>query len=162
MWRSAGGALPATGSGTPYDHVHAGYARRLPDGSVGPGAVLRIKEFLGGDPRFLVDVESEIEKLDEEGFIHNPHRAWPAWHCTHGIQPGAACPAARNMRTASSSARTPAGAVRASAAAAGAAAGLPPGKGDAWLRHNIEEVDVRALPARAVPERDGVLMDYKL
>lgn len=56
----------------PADHVHASYARRLDDGSVGPGAVIRLREILGGNPRFTVNVCSEIEKLDEEGFIHNP------------------------------------------------------------------------------------------
>lgn len=56
----------------PADHVHASYARRLPDGSVGPGAIIHLREMLGGNPDFLVDVHSLIEKLDEEGFIHSP------------------------------------------------------------------------------------------
>lgn len=56
----------------PSDHVHVSYDCRLPDGSVGPGAVLRIREMLGGNPAFTVNVRSVIEKLDEEGFIHNP------------------------------------------------------------------------------------------
>lgn len=56
----------------PYDHVHASYVRRRPDGSIGPGAAIRLREYLGGDPRFEVDTVTDIEKLDEEGFIHNP------------------------------------------------------------------------------------------
>lgn len=56
----------------PYDHVHASYARRLPDGTVGPGAAIRLREYLGANPRYNVDTVSDIEKLDEEGFIHNP------------------------------------------------------------------------------------------
>lgn len=56
----------------PYDHVHASYARRLPDGSVGPGAQIRLCEFLGANRRYKVETVSTIEKLDEEGFIHNP------------------------------------------------------------------------------------------
>lgn len=56
----------------PYDHVHASYVRRRPDGSIGPGASIRLREYLGGDPRFEVDTVTDIEKLDEEGFIHNP------------------------------------------------------------------------------------------
>lgn len=56
----------------PYDHVHASYARRLPDGSVGPGAVIRLREFLGANPRYEVNATTVIEKLDEEGFVHNP------------------------------------------------------------------------------------------
>jgi hypothetical protein len=56
----------------PYDHVHASYARRRPDGSVGPGAVIRLREYLGANRRYQVSVTSEIEQLDETGFIHNP------------------------------------------------------------------------------------------
>src|SRR5690606_12657324 len=56
----------------PADHVHVGYARRLPDGTIGPGAAIRIVEVLGRDPRFLVDTVSRIERLDEGGFIHSP------------------------------------------------------------------------------------------
>jgi len=56
----------------PYDHVHASYARRCPDGSIGPGAAIRLREYLGANPRYNVDTFTDIEKLDEEGFIHNP------------------------------------------------------------------------------------------
>lgn len=56
----------------PYDHVHASYARRRPDGSVGPGAAIRLREYLGADPRYEVDTVTEIEQLDERGYIHNP------------------------------------------------------------------------------------------
>lgn len=56
----------------PYDHVHASYARRLPDGSVGPGATIRLREYLGANRRYEVNTVCDIEKLDEQGFIHNP------------------------------------------------------------------------------------------
>jgi hypothetical protein len=56
----------------PYDHVHASYVRRCPDGSIGPGAAIRLREYLGANPRYNVDTITEIEKLDEEGYIHNP------------------------------------------------------------------------------------------
>lgn len=56
----------------PYDHVHASYARRLPDGSVGPGAQIRLREYLNANPAYAVNTVSDIEKLDEQGFIHNP------------------------------------------------------------------------------------------
>lgn len=124
----------------PYDHVHAGYASRSPDGSVGPGAVLRIKEFLGGDPRFLVDVHSVIEKLDEEGFIHNP-----IVHGVHGL--------ARMEYTFRA---VPGGTKYENCLLVGPGPGsgragrwlqplvrrlaFAPGKAQAWLRHNIEEV----------------------
>lgn len=56
----------------PFDHVHASYQRRRPDGSIGPGAVIRLREYLGGNPAFEVNITTHIEKLDEEGYIHNP------------------------------------------------------------------------------------------
>lgn len=56
----------------PYDHVHASYARRRPDGTVGPGAQIRLREYLGANHRYSVDTVSDIEQLDERGFIHNP------------------------------------------------------------------------------------------
>lgn len=56
----------------PYDHVHASYARRLPDGSIGPGARIRLREYLNANPAYEVDTITEIEKLDEQGYIHNP------------------------------------------------------------------------------------------
>lgn len=57
----------------PEDHVHVSYEKRKPDGTVGPGAKLRIVEYLGREKKYLVNVVSPIEKLDEEGFIHNPY-----------------------------------------------------------------------------------------
>lgn len=141
----------------PFDHVHAGYARRLPDGSVGPGAVLRIKEFLGGDPRFLVDVHSVIEKLDEDGFIHNP-----IVHGLHGL-----------ARMEYSFRAVPGGTLYENCLIIGPGpswgrAGrwlqplvgrlaFRPGQGTAWLRHNIEEVGMfeRFLPALYAQEADS-------
>lgn len=59
----------------PYDHVHASYARRLPDGSIGPGAAICLREYLGANRRYAVRTVTDIEKLDAEGFIHNPRVA---------------------------------------------------------------------------------------
>ncbi|MDF3820470.1 hypothetical protein P3G55_11190 [Leptospira sp. 96542] len=56
----------------PEDHVHNSYSKRLPDGSVGSGAVIRLVEYLGRNPKYKINVETEIEKLDVTGFIHNP------------------------------------------------------------------------------------------
>lgn len=56
----------------PGDHVHASYHTRRPDGTVGPGASIRLIEVLGRNPRFLVDTVTHIERLDEGGYIHNP------------------------------------------------------------------------------------------
>lgn len=54
------------------DHVHASYARRLPDGTVGPGAAIRLIEVLGRNERYVVDTITHIERLDEGGYVHNP------------------------------------------------------------------------------------------
>lgn len=130
----------------PYDHVHASYSKRLADGSVGPGAVIRLKEVLGANPRFVVDIHTEIEKLDEEGFIHNP--------VVHGVR-GLA-------RMEYTFRRVPDGTLYENCLVFGVPGrvgrwlrpliervAFPPGKGEAWLRHNIEEVGMleNFLPA---------------
>ncbi|TGK30111.1 hypothetical protein EHQ05_03895 [Leptospira yasudae] len=56
----------------PEDHVHASYESRLPDGSIGPGASIRLVEYLGRNKNHIVNIVTEIEKLDETGYIHNP------------------------------------------------------------------------------------------
>jgi len=66
----AGRRLPRYRVWHPFDHVYARYLRRAPDGSIGPGAQMAVCEFLGRNPRYKIDRVSTIEKLDEEGFIH--------------------------------------------------------------------------------------------
>jgi hypothetical protein len=56
----------------PRDHYHASYARRRRDGTVGPGAAIRLIEVLGRNERYRVDTVTHIERLDEGGYIHNP------------------------------------------------------------------------------------------
>ncbi len=56
----------------PHDHVHASYARRCADGSIGPGAAIRLREYLGANRRHMVNIVTDIERLDEGGFVHNP------------------------------------------------------------------------------------------
>jgi hypothetical protein len=121
----------------PYDHIHHEYVRRLPDGSIGPGATMHIKEILGGNPRFLVDVITEIERLDEAGFVHNP--------IVHGIRGVARMEYAFRA--------VPGGTLYENCLIFGSRhfvwpllrpvvsrPAFPPGKGETWLRHNIEEV----------------------
>jgi len=121
----------------PYDHVHASYARRLADGSVGPGAAIRLQEFLGADRHYAVDTVTDIEKLDEEGFIHNPR--------VHGI--------AGLVRMEYRFRRVDEGTLYENRLLVGGVAGwrrlvtplaqrfaFDRAHGIAWLRHNIEEV----------------------
>jgi hypothetical protein len=132
----------------PNDHVHVSYARRLPSGAVGPGARIRIKEYLGRDPRHLVSIESEILRLDEGGFTHRP-----------------AILALRDRVRLDGFARmeytfapAPNGTRYENCLILGRAAWwsppvarlfIPAGHGECWIRHNIEEVGQfeRFLPA---------------
>jgi hypothetical protein len=70
-----GGRWPRYRVWHPLDHVQVSYARRLPDGQVGVGAQLHIVELLNRNPRYRVDVLSDIVRLDEQGFGHRPR-----WH----------------------------------------------------------------------------------
>jgi hypothetical protein len=121
----------------PYDHVHASYARRRPDGTIGPGAAIRLREYLGANRRYLVDTVTDIEKLDEEGFIHNPR--------LHGV-PGL-------VRMEYTFRRVLQGTLYENCLLVGGTAGwrravsplvqrfgFDVERGLAWLRHNIEEV----------------------
>src|SRR6058998_2400908 len=59
----------------PIDHISIRYARRRPDGTIGPGARIHIREALAGRLDYLVDIVTTIEKLDETGFVHGPYVA---------------------------------------------------------------------------------------
>jgi hypothetical protein len=119
----------------PFDHVWARYVRRLPDGSIGPGAQIRICEFIARNPRYKTQVTATIEKLDEDGFINNVVVAGLSivrmehdFHQTEGgtrfehrlITPG-------NMKLCVLS--KPISALM-----------FPNPKGQAWLKHAIEEM----------------------
>jgi hypothetical protein len=123
----------------PYDHVHASYVRRRPDGSIGPGAQIRLREYLGANPAYDVDTVTTIEKLDEEGFIHNP--------TLFGIS--------GLVRMEYTFERVPEGTLYENRLLVGGVAGwrrrvtplmqrfgFDSAHGMAWLRHNIEEVGV--------------------
>lgn len=56
----------------PADHVRLRYAKRLPDGSIGVGSVFHITEMLGARPEYLVNVLTDVVRLDEGGFGHRP------------------------------------------------------------------------------------------
>ncbi len=121
----------------PRDHVHISYASRRPDGSVGPGAILRLIEVLGRDERFVVDTRSHIERLDEGGYVHNPE--------FHG-RPGFARMEYRFERVAGGTLYENCLIIGATGSLLRLATPLiarfafTPEKGQAWLRHNVEEV----------------------
>jgi hypothetical protein len=56
----------------PEDHVFAEYAKRNPDGTIGVGSVIHLAEMLNANPQYLVHIYTEIKKLDETGYIHQP------------------------------------------------------------------------------------------
>lgn len=121
----------------PRDHVHISYARRRPDGTIGPGAVLRIVEVLGRDERFVVDTRSHIERLDEGGYIHNPafHGLTGFARMEYSFERVAGGTLYENSLTIGSTGRLLRHATPLIARFAFTAA-----KGQAWLRHNVEEV----------------------
>ncbi|WP_439574366.1 DAPG hydrolase family protein [Phreatobacter sp.] len=138
----------------PRDHVHISYARRLPDGSVGPGAILRLIEVLGRDERFLVDTRSHIERLDEGGYVHNPE--------FHG-RTGFARMEYRFERVAGGTLYENSLIVGASGPLLRLANPLvarfafSPEKGQAWFRHNVEEVgQFEAFLPRLYHEETGL------
>jgi hypothetical protein len=65
-----GKRIPRYRAWHPLDHVAYRCAKRLADGSIGPGAVFHIQEVLARNPRWVVDVHTVVEKLDQTGFIH--------------------------------------------------------------------------------------------
>lgn len=54
----------------PLDHVYARYVRRVPDEPVTPETQVALCEYLGRNPAYKIEAVSTIEKLDETGFIH--------------------------------------------------------------------------------------------
>jgi hypothetical protein len=58
----------------PLDHVAFRYSKRLPDGSIGPGAVFHLQEAFARNPSWAVDAHTRVEKLDETGFVHTPRK----------------------------------------------------------------------------------------
>ncbi len=121
----------------PRDHVHAGYAKRLPDGSIGPGAAIRLIEVLGRNPRFVVDTTTHIERLDEGGYIHNPelHGRTGLARMEYSFEPTAAGTLYQNCLIIG--ARAPWYPLIRPLVQAFAFTGP---QSVAWLRHNIEEV----------------------
>lgn len=120
----------------PRDHIAIKYSRRSPDGSIGVGCVIHLTEMLGANPDYLVDVHTEITKLDEAGFAHRPR--------FHGLQ---------LARMDYQFTAAPVGTVYRNSLTVGVAGLLgrlinpllrrfafDEARGRAWIRHNVEEV----------------------
>lgn len=120
----------------PRDHVQVHYHARLPNGQVGPGAVLHITERLGGRADYEVDVLSEIVRLDEGGFGHRPR--------IHGLPLVAMdyvfAPAPGGTRYVNSLTVGLAGAWARPLNALIRRFVFNAARGRAWVQHNIEEV----------------------
>jgi len=119
----------------PLDHVYARYVRRAPDGSVGPGAQIALCEYLGRNPVYKIEAVSTIEKLDETGFIHNVvQRGIRIARMEHVFTKTVGGTRDENCLIVPGIPRL------------GVFATLllpflfPDGKGQAWLKHNIEEM----------------------
>lgn len=119
----------------PLDHAYARYVRRRPDGTVGPGAQIELLEYLGRNVKYKTHIVTTIEKLDEEGYIHNP------------VQHGVAL-----ARMEYSFREVAGGTLYENALIVPRNHGsrffrsvvvpllFPEAKGRAWIRHNVEEV----------------------
>jgi hypothetical protein len=120
----------------PEDHVFVKYAKRGADGAVGVGSVIHLKEMLNANPKYLVHIYTEIKKLDETGYIHQPR--------IHGL---------KLSQMDYEFAEVPGGTLYKNSLTIGLTG--PPGKilnplikkfvfdeerGKAWIRHNVEEV----------------------
>ena len=119
----------------PLDRVYARYVRRAPDGSGGPEAQIALCEYLGRNPHYKIEAVSTIEKLDETGFIHNVHRG------------GVLLARMEHMFTKTvDGTRDENCLIVPGTRRLGPVAGLlvpflfPDGKGQAWLKHSIEEI----------------------
>jgi len=136
----------------PLDHVYARYVRRAPDGSGGPGAQIALCEFLARNPRYKIEAISTVQKVDETGFIHKVMRA--------GIQ------LARMEHVFTETSRgtrdencliVPGSPLLAPLARFLLPRLMPPDKGEAWLKHSIEEMGTleHFLPELYAREAEG-------
>ena len=120
----------------PVDHISVRYARRRPDGSIGPGAQIHIREALGARLDYLVDVVTTIEKLDEGGFAHGLRIfGMQVMRMAYTFTPVAEGTLYENSLTLGPDAaplRPLFNGIRSRL--------FPDDRGRAWLKHNVEEV----------------------
>jgi hypothetical protein len=148
----AGQRVPRYRAWHPLDHIGFRYARRRDDGTIGPGAVFHIREAFARNPRWVIDVLSTVEKLDETGLIHGPRKAGIRmavmeyeWHEVEG--------GTQYTNWLIAGLRAPL--VGRAVNALVRRALFPDDKAAAWLTHNIEEVGnfESFLPALYAAER---------
>jgi len=150
-----GRAIPRYRAWHPRDHVALRYARTPPRGH-GPGSVFHIHEVLGRDPRHVVDVLTDVVRLDEGGFAHRPriHGISGLVRMDYTFERVAGGTRYRNSLTIGApvpeALRALNGAVRRLA--------FDEAHGRAWLLHNVEEVGnfEHFLPALYAKERIDV------
>lgn len=123
----------------PRDHVLLKYVRQARDGrNFGPGARVHIVEFLGARPDYEVDIVSTVEFLDETGFSHSDRIAGiEVARLNYRFAPVHDGTLYENSLTVGSSGPAPARFlvnrfVRRRL--------FPEEMGQAWLKHNVEEV----------------------
>jgi len=121
----------------PIDHIAVSYAWRRPDGTIGPGAKIHIREAFGGNPEYCVDIITTIEKLDETGFVHAPyHLGVRLARLEYAFTPVAGGTLYENSITFGPD--TPL--LRSLFNKLVRPRVYPDGKARAWLKHNVEEV----------------------
>lgn len=121
----------------PYDHIAYQVVQRAPDGSVGQGARVRIVEALGRNLNFVIDSVENVARLDESGLtLTRSLGKTELFRLSHDFY------------------AMPEGTFYFSQMWVGASSGLgrqfinftirprlfPDEMGQAWLRHNVEEV----------------------
>jgi hypothetical protein len=120
----------------PHDHLSIEYASRNADGTVGVGSVIHLREMLGANPDYLVDVHTEITKLDEQGFAHLPRmRGLRVARMDYQFEANATGTSYRNSLTVGAE-----GTLGRLVNPLIHAFAFDEARGRAWIRHNIEEV----------------------
>lgn len=136
----------------PRDHVAVRYAQRCPDGGIGPGARIHIRELFGAKPENAIDVIATIERLDLGGFVHVDHVLGVAvGRMSYRFTPVEGGTLYENELVVGFESRA------LSALNGMAGRFFSDEKGRAWIRHNIEEVGAfeQFLPALYEEEAGG-------
>jgi hypothetical protein len=133
----AGRRVPRYRAWHPLDHIAFRYAQRCPDGSIGPGAVFHITEAFARNPKWVIDVDTVVEKLDETGFIHGPrHFGRKVAHMEYVFEPVAGGTRYTNWLVAGAELPVVGGLVN----SVTRWIFFPHDRALAWLTHNVEEV----------------------